>query len=140
MLVLIENVLIRIFDLDASVNHCASRGSDFISKRLSMKVRGQNPAQSLRPDAREKVIAAWRDLGEPAVGAAVLRKIQEGLKHSIGGGAGVSPAAIARILADADAELLHPEVIECDAEWRASEIERETKTFQHSGIRSLEFT
>jgi hypothetical protein len=37
-----------------------------------------------------------------------------------------SPAAIARVLADEGAELHHPEVIECDARWRAERIGAET--------------
>lgn len=95
-----------------------------------MEVGRQHTAYPLRPDAREMVIAVWRDLGEPAVNAAVLRKIQEALRQAFDGRAAISPAAIARILADAEAELHHPEVIECDSEWRASQIEREAKNFE----------
>lgn len=41
----------------------------------------------------------------------------------------LSPAAIARVLADEGAELRHPEVIEFDARWREAQIESDTKKF-----------
>src|ERR1700752_4960266 len=95
-----------------------------------MEFGRHNTSHQLRPEARERVISAWRDLGEPGVGAEVLRKIQKALQRANGGRAAISPATIARILADADAELLHPEVIQYDTEWRAREIERETRALE----------
>lgn len=74
---------------------------------------------------REFVVSIWRRLGEPRVGEVELREIQNAMAEAFGQDGVLSPAAIARILADEDAELRHPEVIELDANWRESQIERE---------------
>lgn len=74
---------------------------------------------------RELVISIWRRLGEPQVGELALRKIQSAMSEAFGHEGVLSPAAIARILADEDAELRHPEIIELDASWRESQLERE---------------
>lgn len=76
---------------------------------------------------REFAISAWRRLGEPRVGEHELREIQTALAEAFGQEGVLSPAAIARILADEDAELKHPEIIELDASWRESRIERENQ-------------
>jgi len=78
----------------------------------------------------ELIIAAWNDLGRAAIGEAALEQIQSSLREVFGPLAELGPAAIARILADEGAELLHPEVIECDARWREARIERETNRFK----------
>lgn len=73
----------------------------------------------VEPNTREQLIVdAWRRLGRPAVGARELSKIQKALDKRFGLSATGSPAAIARVLADEGAQLLHPQVIECDALWR----------------------
>ena len=74
---------------------------------------------------REFAISTWRRLGEPPVGELELREIQNAMAGACGQDGVLSPAAIARILADEDAELRHPEIIELDARWRESQIERE---------------
>jgi len=76
---------------------------------------------------RELIITAWDDLGRIRVGASELRKIQSSIHDQFGAGAVESPAAIARVLADAGAELRHPEVIEFDARWRNAKIKGEVK-------------
>lgn len=65
----------------------------------------------------------------PLVGAAELQAIQEKLGKRFGANDGESPAAIARVLADEGAELRHPEVIECDAQWREQQIRSHTQAF-----------
>jgi hypothetical protein len=56
-----------------------------------------------------------------------LREIQNRMRERLGENSIQSPAAIARVLADAGAELRHPEVIEFDAEWRESQLRREAR-------------
>lgn len=78
---------------------------------------------------RQLIIARWKRLGRPALGARELSAIQEHLQKQLVNGAVQSPAAIARVLADEGAELRHPEVIECDALWRAEQIRVEAPQF-----------
>jgi len=85
-----------------------------------------------RPPARTKrelITEVWTRLGRSAVGEAELSEIQQSVRAQFGEGAGLSPAAIARVLADEGADLRHPEVIEFDARWRAAKIEREAGKF-----------
>jgi hypothetical protein len=67
---------------------------------------------------REQIIEVWEQLDCESVGAKELLKIQQSVRDRFGAGAVDSPATIARLLADEGAVLRHPEVIECDAEWR----------------------
>jgi len=78
---------------------------------------------------RELIIEAWRRLQCVAIGEAELSEIQQSVFAQSGAGVDVSPAAIARVLADEGAELRHPEVIEFDARWRAAKIERAAGNF-----------
>ncbi len=78
-----------------------------------------------RTDSRELTIRVWDSLGRPAIGESELRQIQASVRGQFGPGAEESPAAIARVLADAGAELRHPEVIEFDARWRETRIEND---------------
>ena len=66
------------------------------------------------------ILEVWKRLGTHIVGAAELTQIQEAIAESSGGRRRVeiSPAAIARILADHGAQLKHPEILEADASWR----------------------
>ncbi len=70
----------------------------------------------------ELAIAVWESLDCESVGAAELTQIREAVSDRFGAGAVESPAALARILADEGAVLRHPEVIECDAAWRAKQL------------------
>ena len=67
----------------------------------------------------ELIIEVWEHLDCESVGAKELEAIQRAVRDRFGAGAVASPASIARTLADEGAVLRHPEVIECDASWRA---------------------
>jgi hypothetical protein len=73
---------------------------------------------------RQVIIEYWRGERCPRVGARELSQLQGLLATRFGGSAVDSPATIARVLADEGAELRHPEVIECDAQWRADFLQR----------------
>ena len=79
---------------------------------------------------RELIVSTWRRLGARRVGTKELRTIQNALAKELGSSAVQSPASIARVLADEGAELKHPEVIEFDAQWRASQIEADEARFK----------
>ena len=79
------------------------------------------------PTKRALIIAVWESLDCTMVGKAELGEIQQALLKELGAGAEMSPAAIARVLADEGAELRHPEVIEFDARWREAKIEKESR-------------
>jgi hypothetical protein len=82
------------------------------------------------PTKRDLIIAAWDRLGRTPIGEPELREIQRSVRGEFGQRADESPAAIARVLADAGAELRHPEVIEFDACWREAKIESERGKFK----------
>jgi len=73
---------------------------------------------------RQVIIEYWRGEQCPRVGARELSQLQSLLATRFGGADLDSPATIARVLADEGAELRHPEVIECDAQWRADFLQR----------------
>ena len=75
---------------------------------------------------RDLIIETWKRLGCPSVGVETLREIQRAVSERFGAGAIDSPASIARVLADEDAELRHPEVIEFDTVWRESKFNEDT--------------
>ncbi|HKO34957.1 MAG TPA: hypothetical protein VJV21_00660 [Pyrinomonadaceae bacterium] len=67
--------------------------------------------------ARESIVKLWLELGRPPVDAQLLENLQRRLARSSEDPA-ISPAAVARLLADEGAELRHPEIIESDVRWR----------------------
>jgi hypothetical protein len=67
---------------------------------------------------RELIIEVWEQLDCESVGARELTAIQQSVRDRFGPRAVESPGAIARLLADEGAVLRHPEVIDCDADWR----------------------
>ncbi len=67
------------------------------------------------------ILAEWKAIAGYSVGATELEAIQTAIRDK--SGQELSPAAIARVLADAGAPLRHPEVIECDARWREQHCE-----------------
>ena len=71
---------------------------------------------------QELIIEIWEALDCESVGEGELLAIQDALRESLGSGAVVSPAAIARELADEGAILRHPEVLNCDTRWRERQI------------------
>ena len=70
----------------------------------------------------ELMIEVWEALDCESVGERELVAIQEELRQTLGAGAVVSPAAIARELADEGAVLRHPEVLLCDTKWREQQL------------------
>lgn len=66
----------------------------------------------------EFIIDVWERTGKEAAGAAELDLIQEAFAERFGTGAMMSPAYIARVLADHGARLTHPEILQTDAAWR----------------------
>ncbi len=70
----------------------------------------------------ELIIEVWEALDCESVGERELLAIQDVLRESLGAGAVVSPAAIARELADEGATLRHPEVLNCDSLWREQQL------------------
>ncbi len=70
------------------------------------------------------IIEVWEYLDCESVGARELEQIQQALQTKFGAGAMESPAAIARAVADEGAVLRHPEVFDCDVQWRQQKIEK----------------
>jgi hypothetical protein len=66
------------------------------------------------------IIDAWKPLDKEVVGTAELESIRETIANRFG--TDVSPASIARALADHGARLGHPEILEADVRWRESNL------------------
>ena len=64
------------------------------------------------------IIEVWEALDCESVGKNELEEIQKALEDKFGPGGVSSPATIARTVADEGAVLRHPEVFECDYNWR----------------------
>src|SRR5215213_1452428 len=62
------------------------------------------------------IIDVWKPLDKEVVGAAALELIRETILERFG--TSVSPAAIARALADHGVRLGHPEILQADVRWR----------------------
>lgn len=90
----------------------------------------QHPSmKAVRWQARtrtELMIEVWEALDCESVGERELIAIQAALLETFGAGAIVSPAAIARELADEGAVLRHPEVLLCDTKWRECQLAQST--------------
>ena len=78
--------------------------------------------------ARASIVKLWLELGQPPVDAQFLQNVQQELAKSSEDPA-ISPASVARVLADEGAELRHPEIIEADVRWRESLINRRMDKF-----------
>ena len=76
----------------------------------------KHPAQTL---ASELTVKLWLEHGRPPIDAQFLEAVQSELAQRFGSDA-MSPACVARLLADEGAELRHPEIIEFDVHWRES--------------------
>lgn len=74
----------------------------------------------------ELIIEVWEQLDCESVGTRELKAIQTTLQEKLGPGGVISPAAIARIVANEGAVLRHPEVFECDFSWREANLQRGT--------------
>jgi hypothetical protein len=73
---------------------------------------------------RDLIIEVWEYLDCESVGASELEQIQQALTERFGAGALMSPASIARTVADEGAVLRHPEVFQCDRNWRERILKR----------------
>lgn len=71
---------------------------------------------------KELIIEVWETLDCESVGESELLAIQDALTETLGAGAAVSPAAIAREVADEGGVLRHPEVLRCDTKWRERQL------------------
>lgn len=88
-----------------------------------MEVRHSRPSKdAAQTERRAVIVELWIRLGKPPVDARLLKTIQARLAARVENHE-LSPAAMARMLADEGAELKHPEIIETDAEWRQARIE-----------------
>jgi hypothetical protein len=80
----------------------------------------KRPGQSLAAQAaRESIVKLWLELSRPPVDTQFLERVQRQLAQSSEDRA-LSPAKVARLLADEGAELRHPEIMEADVRWRES--------------------
>jgi hypothetical protein len=86
---------------------------------------------------RELIVNAWVKLGRAPVTARILRRIERALAEALENDAGISPALIARFLADEGAELRHPDVIECDARWREAKLKKFAAYTRNDSTRPL---
>jgi|ERR1043165_251416 hypothetical protein len=62
------------------------------------------------------IVDVWEGLEKEVVGASELGMIEEAVVERFG--SAISPASIARVLADHGARLGHPEILQADARWR----------------------
>lgn len=71
---------------------------------------------------RQFILEVWERMETDTVGAAEISRIQESIAESVSpdplDASQISPASIARILADEGARLRHPEILEADVRWR----------------------
>jgi hypothetical protein len=74
---------------------------------------------------QDLIIEVWEYLDCESVGARELEEIQKALSERFGAGGLASPATIARAVADEGAVLRHPEVFECDVNWRKQHLNKQ---------------
>ena len=84
--------------------------------------------------ARELILEFWREGGRPPIDAQFLENIQRKLVERFENPA-MSPASVARLLADEGAELRHPEIIESDVRWRESVVKNRME--RHAAVEQL---
>ena len=89
-------------------------------------MKRKDPTNVSDQSRREFIVSTWRALRSASVGVDELAEIQKAFAEAFD--AMMSPASIARELAQAGAELRHPEIIEADARWRQSQVEDRMKT------------
>ena len=82
-----------------------------------MEVKHRKPAAKTL--ASEFIMKLWLERGRPPIDAQLLEAVQTELAERFGDDA-MSPASVARLLADEGAELRHPQIIEFDVHWRES--------------------
>jgi len=74
---------------------------------------------------QDLIIEVWEAIDCESVGRVELERIQKALIQQFGAGADQSPASIARAVADEGAVLRHPEVLQCDYDWRVRKLSDE---------------
>jgi len=79
------------------------------------------PARGRKLTQIEVIIECYEQLGAESVGRRELKAIVDTLRQTFGA-AIPSPATIARILADHEVPLSHPDVLEVDTEWRERQL------------------
>jgi hypothetical protein len=67
---------------------------------------------------QQLIVECWKQMCKDSAGASELAAIQEAIAEHFGSGQILSPASIARTLADEGVRLRHPEVLEADRRWR----------------------
>ena len=68
----------------------------------------------------EFIIEVWEAMNKDVVGASELQAIEKAVIGRFG--TAISPAYIARVLADHGAPLRHPEILQADARWREKQL------------------
>ena len=68
----------------------------------------------------EFIIEVWEGMEKEVVGASELGVIESAVVERFG--TAMSPASIARVLADHGARLGHPEILQADARWREKQL------------------
>ena len=107
----------------AAVLEQASNASNSSLSGAGMEVTHQKrraQSRALQP-ARELIMEFWLERGRPPIGAQFLENVQSKLIERFEDPE-MSPASVARLLADEGAELRHPEIIESDVRWRESRV------------------
>ena len=79
------------------------------------------PAKSRKLTQIEVIIESYEQLGAESVGRRELEAIGDTVRQTFGA-AIPSPATIARILADHEVPLSHPDVLDVDTEWRERQL------------------
>lgn len=75
------------------------------------------------PTQTEVIVESWENLDFESVGRHELETIGDLLRKKFGATA-LSPATIARVLADHGAPLSHPDVLDTDTDWREQQLGR----------------
>ena len=89
----------------------------------------KRPGQSLSAQAaREWIVQFWLERGRPPIDAQFLKDVRSELVKRFDDGA-LSPASVARQLADEGAELRHPEIMEFDVHWREAFLKKRVDKF-----------
>ena len=89
----------------------------------------KRPGNSLAAQAaRELIVQFWLKRGRPPIDAQFLEDVKRELGKRFQDDA-MSPASIARQLADQGAELRHPEIMEFDVRWREASLKDRVDKF-----------
>ena len=78
--------------------------------------------------AHELIVELWLERGRPPIDAQFLENVQSKLVERFEDPS-MSPASVARLLADEGAELRHPEIIESDVRWREARVKSRMDKF-----------